>query len=687
MALTIAPATALAAEADGPVIVSNVTELTEAIESASPGDTIVLKAGRYEIGDYNITKQVNLEGAGSDNTILEGTIFWGQQTGNISVSNLTMQGTGTHVALNIQGAFEDNGSVMNAKTVTVDGCVFRDYEYAIGMNTYVEDSELTVKNTQFMNTGCAVALQTDKGNTVSTENVTVNGGYAVQSFGTAESEFYNGFYEGFDISGEPDLDATKTPISFVTAVEPQGTLVDTVREAGANSVIMLTGGEYDVTTEGVVGGNTHKGTGLIIDEDNVTVMAADPENKPVIYGFSTAASAGVEGGINGQDTIYVAGKNVTLKDLKIMPLGGVGNNDIDWQKTVEVTADANGFVMTGCETVVNDKRYNDVETSMSDKAGVIHISSNDAKVTGNIFGEGTSVCSGWATSENGSPTSFYVVDASGNTWATDDIGGSTDGIVIVDGTVYVNHEVALEQVLNDMPANASRICLVGQELIDAAKNREDIVIITEDGKEFEALILNGQSKDELAMENGATFVKDGIYYSQEPEDQDADRVAYKITFNFVDPSTGAIDPEWSISGAAGDNFMMIPAGEGETAKISDGLAANEELPIINDMEKYSFLGWYKAELNGEGTAVVKYGDAVTPETEVADDMSVYAGWATIGDGAGGAIDQPSDKNDGKTDGMPKTGDDNNMAIWAVLMIFAAAGATVAAVYRKKTYGK
>lgn len=229
---------------------------------------------------------------------------------------------------------------------------------------------------------------------------------------------------------------------FTYTVSDSQQLLTAVAQAKSGDTIVLAGGEYDVTTTGT---NGQQGTGLILDQNDITLKAADPANKPVLYGFSTAANAGIVGGVNGQDTIYVSGQNVTLQDLKIMPLGGTGTNTADWQKTVEVVAGASGFTMTGCETLPNTKG----ENTMSNAAGLIHISTNDASVSGNSFGTGTTVCSGWSGSNGSVPTGFYTVNASGNTWSDADIASHTDGIVVVDDSVYVNHEVALQQVIDD----------------------------------------------------------------------------------------------------------------------------------------------------------------------------------------------------------------------------------------------
>lgn len=97
MLLSLMPLTALAASTE----ITDVSSLKAAITAANNGDTITIPAGEYDVGDYYIDKQVNLVGAeGENKTIIKGSIFLTQTVGDMSISNLTMQGSGTHVALN-----------------------------------------------------------------------------------------------------------------------------------------------------------------------------------------------------------------------------------------------------------------------------------------------------------------------------------------------------------------------------------------------------------------------------------------------------------------------------------------------------------------------------------------------------------------------------------------------------------
>lgn len=255
------------------------------------------------------------------------------------------------------------------------------------------------------------------------------------------------------------------------------TLAEAVAALEDGSTMTIQPGSHDVTAKRAEG--TY-GSCFIIDKDNVTIKAADPANKPVLYGFSDKFSGGTaDGGINGQDTIYVSGEKVTLENLVIMPLGGIGPNANDWQKTVEVTNTATGFTMTGCETTPNTTKKDGVENSMADAAGLVHISTNDAAISENSFGAGTTICAGWigSTVEEG----YYQVDASQNYWGEgvteQEIGAMLDGPVKVT-SYYADEEMENLVVIGGvLVTNSEQL----QAAIDNAAGGEATTIICAPG--------------------------------------------------------------------------------------------------------------------------------------------------------------------------------------------------------------
>ena len=226
---------------------------------------------------------------------------------------------------------------------------------------------------------------------------------------------------------------------------PFATIQDAIVYLNSNkdtaTTVEIAGGEYDVSA-GVAGPNTYYvQSGFCLDEGftaAITFKAADPANKPVIYGFSTDAGAGIATGTyngqsigtNGQNTVTIHANNVTLENLIILPLSGITDrNQYTTQKALEITGD--GCKVLNCEFKPNDKAYagengNAGTGSMAQSAGLVYFETSDAVVTGNQFGTGAVVAAGWN----------YVVDASGNYWGEN---GEADILAKVDGAVNVEN--------------------------------------------------------------------------------------------------------------------------------------------------------------------------------------------------------------------------------------------------------
>lgn len=105
------------------------------------------------------------------------------------------------------------------------------------------------------------------------------------------------------------------------------------------------------------------------------------------------------------------------------------------------TANATGFTMTGCKTLPNTKKKDgeSVENSMAALSGLIRVSTDDAIIKKNNFGEGTTICAGWKTVVNEKPTSYYHVDVSENYWGA----GVTEKDIkaMLDGAVFESYYV------------------------------------------------------------------------------------------------------------------------------------------------------------------------------------------------------------------------------------------------------
>jgi hypothetical protein len=312
-------------------------DLAAAVAAADEGSTIELAEGEYTLtagnsGYFAIDKQLNIKGAGKGETVLTGAgLAFGFGDGDVTVSDLTMEGTGEATAINFQGAFVADGTTATGATYTVENCAFKNYQYTIGVNSYVSGSELVLNACDFVNTGCAAAIQ-DSNTITADENNTISGGYAVQSFGGSGEDFHNGFYKGFDITGEPDLDATKNPIIFVNAngtdLENGAKLQAAVDSAADNAVIYVTAGDYDVTHAGdATASDDHN---LLITNDNLTIIGEDGAK---IFATYTSQVG------DAQQTIKIkSADNVTLQNLTVNEMADYAN------KAVEVEESANAVI-------------------------------------------------------------------------------------------------------------------------------------------------------------------------------------------------------------------------------------------------------------------------------------------------------------------------------------------------------
>ena len=303
----------------------------------------------------------------------------------------------------------------------------------------------------------------------------------------------NGTTNNLDVSKLPqDVTVNYDVTGISEDAAANGAMLTTmVKNAAPGSVISLPAGNYDITSTYVgTHGNQRTGSQIVINADNVTIKAQDPTNKPVIYGFSSdpEAIARPNGWYSGQSTITVLSDGVTLQDLVIMPLCGYGTiNTNQYQKALEVTNTASGFTMTGCEIVPNTFKH-EGENNMQDKAGLVYFEVSDATVTGNKFGEGAVVATGWiGTTE---AEGYHSLNASGNFWGEngiDDIVGKIDGNVTID-TYYADEAMTKEVQLGGIPVTTS------EELVSAISKASDgATIIVAPGEYDGNILFSGKS--------------------------------------------------------------------------------------------------------------------------------------------------------------------------------------------------
>ena len=235
MVMSLVPITALAAEenrsnsdvAENTATITDADSLKTAISEANDGDTIEIPAGDYDIGSLNITKVVSLKGATEGKTTLTGSISY-QLTTNVSEQNSENATiTWENITLNASDTNSHLGLCLKdgeGYTLEIKNCIFNGWEYAIGVNSLATGNTLTMSNTIFQDTWCAMSVK--MGNTVGTmTNVTVpDDGYAVQVFGTQGKETFDGYYETVAEYQEDASDDTLTSPS-IGGIMPDGVYV------------------------------------------------------------------------------------------------------------------------------------------------------------------------------------------------------------------------------------------------------------------------------------------------------------------------------------------------------------------------------------------------------------------------------------------------------------------------------
>ena len=487
MLLSLMPLTALAADDPEVITITNATELANAIASQKDNQIWKISNGKYVLTQELLDKYsswTESETGGQPNWYFpiykDGIHIIGE--GDVTITSDVETTNGVWASQDFISVWGDNITIEN-----VDILSKKEQNKAIevmGKNFTLKDCELKkvdkngsgsiIFNAEDIGTATLenvklyswVSANYSKKGTLNTTNVTIDftdntyAGYHNDTYGYGwcpgifnSKDGCNVIVENTGLTLIVDNDISLSGQVFNGNIQP-------------NTTVQLMPGEYDVTV------NSEKGTigsGCIIDEENITLEAFDPTNKPVLYGFSTEFNAGVDQyRKNGQDTIYVSGKNVTLENLVIMPLGGIGENANTWQKTVEVVAGAEGFTMTGCETRPNNKTYNDQTNSMENAAGNIHVSIDDAAISGNSFGEGTTISAGWIG--NTAAEGTYSVNVSGNYWGEGvtaaDIAGMIDGNVIVD-TYYTDAEMTTPETIGGTPVATA------EQLKNAIANAKD----------------------------------------------------------------------------------------------------------------------------------------------------------------------------------------------------------------------
>ena len=259
----------------------NSSDLVDKISKASDGDTIKLLAGTYTLSaPLEITKRVNLVGAGQDATTIVGNIVYqfssDQENNTLTVRDLTVKAGSSNVqGIQFRGNQPNTG--YNLK-ISVENCAFDGWTYALAMNSHANMFALTVKDCDFSKSLCAVNFNHDTTTTGQTANNSLNfegqnviaaNGFAVEKFGN------NSIDPGLTWYDTVANFENGTPISgTVKFVHTSDALLNAVNGASGETVIVLASGTYemqeldfnsknDITLQGAGMGKT-----ILKDTDN-----------------------------------------------------------------------------------------------------------------------------------------------------------------------------------------------------------------------------------------------------------------------------------------------------------------------------------------------------------------------------------------------------------------------------------
>ena len=139
------------ASSSGVIIVPGDYEsIGEAIEHASPGDTILLMKGVYR-ENLVIDKPIHLVGSGKDEVVIDGgrtgkdTILI--KADGVSIENVTITGGWSKN----EGLWDVSGIRISASDVRIENCVIRDNR--LGINVMTGSRNLTIRNNEFFGDG------------------------------------------------------------------------------------------------------------------------------------------------------------------------------------------------------------------------------------------------------------------------------------------------------------------------------------------------------------------------------------------------------------------------------------------------------------------------------------------------------------------------------------------------------
>lgn len=305
--------------------------LEAVLQTANDGDTINLAAGTYNLNSYNINVAVSLQGAGMDQTIINGSIYYSLNnatTEDIRVSGMTIQSWAGNTARNQALCWSNGSGMLTNSTITVENCKIVDFLYGIGVNSNTSNCTLDVKNVTFENVFCGanIPIGGSQANHLGDwSSVSGNAVYQYQLFGSENDPYTPNDY--YDENGTPTdssdvkvptFDKGNWPAVAVVNGEYYGDLQDAIAAGGTVALV------DDVELESKLVIDTAKVT---LNLDGHTISAADgfaPDNSHLVEVLAngvTIENGTLKSSASNRHTLNIwsneAGKTATLKNLVI----------------------------------------------------------------------------------------------------------------------------------------------------------------------------------------------------------------------------------------------------------------------------------------------------------------------------------------------------------------------------------
>ena len=336
--------------------------LSAAVADAQNGDTILLTPGEYT-GPLNITKRVNLIGAGADKTTINGPIqykFSANQGGKtVTVEGLTVKAPAGNSVQGLQFCGNGPNAGYNLN-IRVKNCAFEGWTYGVSVNSHANGYNMTVSDCDFTKSLCAVNFNYDESTNgqIAKNELTFAGNNNIAKNGFAVEEYNN--------SGVPTVKTYKTIQNFVdkkpTITGTAGTvkyvkntteLNDAIAAAQSGTTIVLAPGTYN----GVVQVNFR-------DKQNITIQGAGMNETTLVGkdGYLLNLASGNCSGLTVKDLSLKAGEktttlmkvasattcsNLTVKNVAFV--GGVHGIYLSKENTDTPDSTANSISITGCK--------------------------------------------------------------------------------------------------------------------------------------------------------------------------------------------------------------------------------------------------------------------------------------------------------------------------------------------------